>query len=109
MSESTTHLDSETFHNFVAGNERPVIVDFYADWCGPCHALAPVLASVADAYADRIDVVKVDVDRSPELAADFGIRSIPTLIAFRGGDVSGQHIGAATEGQLRHFVEDQLQ
>jgi putative thioredoxin len=85
--------------------ERPVLVDFWAAWCAPCRALAPVLERLAAAYADRADVVKVDSDAEPELAARYGVRSLPTLALFRHGRPVDAVIGAQPEGVLRELLE----
>ena len=107
MSKQLQHLDESTFGDFVAAADRPVIIDFYADWCGPCQVMAPALESVAREYADVVDVVKVDVDENAGLAATYAVRSIPTLVALRDGAVSETVTGAIGERALRAFVERQ--
>lgn len=80
------HLDNQSFDLAIQSAPAPVLVDFYADWCGPCKALAPTLETVAEEHAGQLEVVKVDIDDNPELAMRFGIQSIPTLIVFDGGE-----------------------
>lgn len=99
------HLDDETFARTIAESEVPVMVDFYADWCGPCRMLAPVVDEVAGARAGRALVVKLDTDRSPEISERYGIRGIPTLIAFRGGREIGRHVGLARRPQLDALLD----
>ena len=80
------HLDNSSFELTIKNADTPVLVDFYADWCGPCKALAPTLEAVAEEHAGNLAVVKVDIDDNPELATRFNIQSIPTLIVFNGGE-----------------------
>jgi thioredoxin len=93
-------VDAGSFDPVVAGSEVPVLVDFYADWCGPCRLVGPVVEAVARARAGSVLVLKVDTDKSPGLSERLGIRGIPTLIAFRNGRETGRHVGVAQRAQL---------
>ena len=86
MSESITNLSAETFENEINSADKPVLVDFWAEWCGPCKMIAPILEEIADEKEGIIKIAKVDVDSSPELAQKFEIMSIPTLIVFNNGE-----------------------
>ena len=108
MSEHLKKADTEHFDADVIHNPRPVLVDFYADWCGPCQSLAPVVAGLAEDYADRVAVRKVDVDTAGELAGRYGVRSIPTVMLFQDGEVVATHIGAASKSALAQLLERHL-
>lgn len=97
-------VTAETFDQVLAGTDAPVLVDFYADWCGPCRIVAPVVEQLAKERAGSALVLKVDTDRSPVLMERFGIRGIPTLIAFRHGKETGRHVGLAQRAQLEALV-----
>lgn len=97
-------LTSENFESEVLKSDRPVLVDFWAPWCGPCRMLAPVLAQIAQEKAEVLKVGKVNVDESPELAAKYGIASIPAVFLFRNGEVVNQSVGFMQKPELERFV-----
>lgn len=103
---SVTTIQEADFQNDVLEADRPVLVDFFATWCGPCRALAPVLDAVAKAYEGRIKVVKVDVDTAPNLAAHYRIRGVPTMMFFRDGKVVDTIVGMPPASALRAKLDD---
>jgi thioredoxin len=98
-------VTEEAFDKVLTGTNAPVLVDFYADWCGPCRMLAPVVDELAEARSGTVVVLKVDTDRYPGISERFGIRGIPTLIAFRDGKETGRHVGMARRSQLEALVD----
>ena len=101
-------LNSSNFEQEVINSSTPVLVDFWATWCGPCRMLAPVISQVAQKYAGKVKVGKVDVDEAPELAESFGVSSIPTLILFKGGQAVAQRVGGAPIGVIEAFINDNI-
>ena len=101
-------LNSSNFEQEVINSSTPVLVDFWATWCGPCRMLAPVISQVAQKYAGKVKVGKVDVDEAPELAESFGVSSIPTLILFKGGQAVAQRVGGAPVGVIEAFINDNI-
>ena len=99
------HVSDENFERVVSGTDVPVIVDFYADWCAPCKIMAPMLDDLARAKSGEILVAKLDTDRSPLTASKFGIRSIPTLVAFSGGKEVAREVGAVPRDQIIALVD----
>jgi thioredoxin 1 len=107
VSGKTLQLTSQNFESEVLGASEPVLVDFWATWCPPCRAIAPAVESLAEDFAGRAKVGKVDVDANPDLAQRFGIQSIPTLLIFRAGRVVDHRIGAAPKAELTRMLEAQ--
>ena len=104
---NTIELNKENFTETV-GSNKPVLVDYWAEWCGPCKMVAPILEEVASDMSDKLTVGKVDVDENQELAAQLNIMSIPTLVLFKDGEVVDQAIGSFSNSQLLSFLEQQL-
>ncbi|MFC7704592.1 thioredoxin [Plastorhodobacter daqingensis] len=103
-----TALDDATFDQFVTRNPRPVLVDFWAPWCGPCKMLAPVLEAFAHESGPRLDIVKIDVDANRRVAGRYGLRAVPTLMLFRNGAPIGQKSGAMGKEALSAWVDQAL-
>ena len=108
MSDKIVHTSDGSFDADVLQNDGAVLLDFWAEWCGPCKMIAPLLDEVADKYADKLQVVKLNVDENPNTAQKFGIRSIPTLILFKDGAVQAQKMGAMPRSQLEEFLDTNL-
>lgn len=108
MSDNIVHTNDSNFDADVVNSDKPALVDFWAEWCGPCKMIAPFLDEAATEYADKLSVVKLNVDESPNVAAKFGIRSIPTLMLFKGGAVQAQKVGAFSKSQLTEFLDSNL-
>jgi thioredoxin 1 len=108
MSEHIVHVTDASFDEEVLGADIPVLVDFWAEWCGPCKMIAPVLSELADEYEGKVKVCKVDVDANPDIPPKFGIRGIPTLILFKGGNAEATKVGALSKTQLSEFIRDAI-
>jgi len=106
--EFIRHADDGNFENMVLKSDKPVLVDFWAPWCGPCRAIAPILEELAKEYADRVEVVKVNVDENPKTSLLYGVRSIPTLLLIKDGKVGHTQIGLLPKDQLAQLIEKSL-
>ncbi|MCX7815538.1 MAG: thioredoxin TrxA [Tepidimonas ignava] len=104
-SDLIQHVTDATFDRDVLGASTPVLVDFWAEWCGPCRMIAPILDEVAQAYQGKLQVAKVNVDENREVPAKFGIRGIPTLMLFKDGKLAATKVGALSKAQLVSFIE----
>jgi len=108
MSENISHVSDSSFDSEVLSSQVPVLVDYWAEWCGPCRMIAPILEDVAKEYKGRLKVAKVDIDSNQQTAMRFGIRGIPTLMLFKGGEMAAQKIGALSKSQLTAFIDSNL-
>src|SRR5437660_1684114 len=108
MSENIKHITDASFDADVLKSDKPVLLDFWAEWCGPCKMIAPILDEVAKDYGDKVQVAKINVDENQQVPAKFGIRGIPTLILFKNGQVAAQKVGALSKSQLTAFLDSQL-
>jgi thioredoxin 1 len=108
MSDHIKHVKDATFEADVLKSDTPVLVDYWAEWCGPCKQLSPLLDKVAPSYEGRIKIVKMNVDENKTTPAKYGIRGIPTLMIFKNGALASTKVGAVNEAQLKQFIDAQL-
>jgi thioredoxin 1 len=101
-------LNENNFEEEVLNSDKPVLVDFWATWCGPCRMIAPLISQLAEKYDGKIKVCKADVDENAELASSYGVSSIPTLLIFKNGEIAAQRIGSASMPVLEAFIADNL-
>ena len=104
MSDNVKEITSENFDKEVLESDLPVLIEFWAEWCGPCKQLAPTVEEVADAMVGSVKVCKMDVDSNQDLAVQYGVRSIPTLLIYKNGEVTSTQIGAISKQQLEDFI-----
>ncbi|MEX3606600.1 MAG: thioredoxin TrxA [Burkholderia sp.] len=108
MSELIKHINDASFEQDVVKSDKPVLLDFWAEWCGPCKMIAPILDEVSKDYGDKLQIVKINVDDNTATPAKFGVRGIPTLILFKNGVVTAQKVGALSKSQLTAFLSSHL-
>ena len=108
MSDKIVHVTDDTFEQEVLNSAEPVLVDYWAEWCGPCKMIAPVLDEIAGEYAGRIKVAKLNIDENPGTPPRYGIRGIPTLMLFRSGEVEATKVGAVSKSQLTAFIDSNV-
>jgi thioredoxin 1 len=108
MSEHIHHVSDATFKSEVLESGVPVLVDYWAEWCGPCKMIAPILEEVAKEYSGKLKIAKLNIDENPKTPGEYGIRGIPTLILFKGGNVEATKVGALSKSQLTSFIDSNI-
>ena len=108
MSEHIIHVTDSTFKIEVLDSTVPTLVDFWAEWCGPCKMIEPILEDAAKDYAGKLRIAKINIDDNPKTPGEFGIRGIPTLLLFKGGSMEAQKVGALSKSQLTAFIDNNL-
>ncbi|MCG7872202.1 MAG: thioredoxin TrxA [Candidatus Thiodiazotropha lotti] len=108
MSEQIVHITDDSFESDVLQSSQPVLIDYWAEWCGPCKMIAPVLDEIAKEYGDKLKVAKLNIDENPNTPPKYGIRGIPTLMLFKNGEVEATKVGAVSKSQLVAFIDSNL-
>lgn len=108
MSENIQHVTDENWDTEVLSSEKPVLVDYWAEWCSPCKMVAPILEEIATEYADRLKVCKIDIDENTKTPNRYGVRGIPTLMLFREGQIEATKVGALSKSQLAGFLDSNM-
>jgi len=108
MVENILNVNDDSFDEDVLNSDTPVLIDYWAEWCGPCKMIAPTLEEVASEYQGRVKVAKLNIDDNPGTPPKYGIRSIPTLMLFKGGQVEATKVGAVSKAQLTAFLDENL-
>ena len=108
MSDKIVHVTDGSFEEDVLKAEDPVLVDYWAEWCGPCKVIAPILGEIAEEYAGRLKIAKLNIDENPSTPPKYGIRGIPTLMLFKDGNVEATKVGALSKSQLSAFLDSNI-
>jgi thioredoxin 1 len=108
VSDKILHVTDATFEQEILKSKEPVLVDYWADWCGPCKMIAPILDEIAGEYAGRVKIAKLNIDENPTTPPKYGIRGIPTLMLFKGGNVEATKVGAVSKSQLTAFLDSNI-
>ena len=108
MSDKIVHVSDDSFESEVLQSSEPVLVDYWAEWCGPCKMIAPVLDEIAGEYEGRVKIAKLNIDDNPNTPPRYGIRGIPTLMLFKDGEVEATKVGAVSKSQLTAFIDSNL-
>ncbi len=109
MSKNIVHVSDESFEQEVLNASEPVLIDYWAEWCGPCKMIAPIIDELAEEYGDKIKIAKFNIDENPETPPKYGIRGIPTLMLFKNGNVEATKVGAVSKSQLAAFIDSNLE
>ncbi|MBE9515354.1 MAG: thioredoxin TrxA [Proteobacteria bacterium] len=108
MSDGIVHISDDSFDGEVLQADKPVLVDYWAEWCGPCKMISPVLEEISQEYGDRVKIAKLNIDENPGTPPKYGIRGIPTLMLFKSGNVEATKVGAVSKSQLSAFLDENL-
>jgi thioredoxin 1 len=108
VSDTVLHVSDSEFNETVIKANGPVLVDYWAEWCGPCKMIAPVLDAIAKDYAGKLTVVKINIDENPQTPQHYGVRGIPTLMLFKDGEVEATKVGALTKSELAKFIDSNI-
>jgi len=108
VSEHVVHVTDDNFEAEVINSDGPVLVDYWAEWCGPCKMIAPILSEIAGSYEGKIKIAKLNIDENPNTPPKYGIRGIPTLMIFKGGNVEATKVGALSKSQLTAFIDSNI-
>ncbi len=108
MSDNVLHVTDADFNDTVIKSDKPVLVDYWAEWCGPCKMISPILDEISAEYADKLTVAKLNIDDNPTTPQHYGVRGIPTLMLFKNGEVEATKVGALSKSQLAEFINNNI-